>query len=150
MNDHLTDCPRCQTRWAVVPATMKAHPGRRSPVTRVRVPKEDAYGSRTGGTRTLESAHWVPIAEATAIQQLPDDGGPAFRYGWACLCGEAMEYAEPAWDVRDCLHGGQPCKKTRRRTWDQQRAAWQACPCCGHQGVHLVMRDGSNTPGCLA
>lgn len=145
-----TTCPGCQTPWAVVTDTMKAHPGRRSPITRVRVPREDAYGSRTGGTRTLESAHWVPAGESVALHALPDRGDLAFCYVWDCHCGAQLAHLVPAYDLRDCLHGGQPCKKTRRRTWDQQRAAWQACPCCGHQGVHLVMRDGSNTPGCLA
>lgn len=136
-------CSSCQQPWAVVPGTQKAHPGRQSEVRTVRVPDEDVFG-RSHGTVERQTSHWVPAGPSALLerQETPQES----VYGWACLCGQPLEYRTPRWYVVTCQHAagttGMCAKAAIRKNppadlYVNPRYGG-ACPCCGHQGTHLV------------
>jgi len=137
-----TECTTCGQLWAVVPATLQAHPGQRI-------------------TNGEKSDTWVQAGPSQILTLLPDTGGVVNVYEWACG-DHTARWETTAYDTVPCTHGrtdGQPCVKYATNheglglgytLSGRTGGSYVQCPCCGHQGVHNVRRDGTNIPRCGA
>jgi len=143
--------------WAVVTGTRKAHPGRQSPTTMVSVPNEDIYGTKLGGASRVPSGRWMP--DGPSADMARTETATEVIYSWACLCGAELSYVTPRLERVDCTHGA----GTRGTCWKRGLQTnppsdlyvnpryGGACPCCGHQGTHLVRVDRQGVlPSCLS
>lgn len=114
---------------------------------------------------TTSSAHliaenylgqWAYAGTTVPALQQPDLGELSWTWSWTCPCGLPVVLELPAYDRRPCTPGGIPCSKAVGNTRplgyvhpSEHGGAWMACPCCGHQGSHIVYRDPSmSRPDC--
>lgn len=128
-------CGNCHQSWAVVPGALKAHPGARTPTERVRVADDDS-----GALHWVDTSRWVPAGPSATLTR---DGN---LLTWACLCGSPMAYETNPMVLVPCRHlAGVSglCRVAEDRAnpphdfYSNPRHGG-ACPCCGHQGNHLV------------
>lgn len=154
MND-LTPCPECAQTYALNPSTLVATPGRRSQPERVLVPVENVWGEREGTTLTMTS-RWLqegkPVQAIRFTQRLNE------VTSWFCQCGALVRSETPALERVACTHDapeGGVCRVRAIRVAPPSDVYVNArhgasCPCCGHQGTHLVRLDRKGIlPGCL-
>lgn len=150
------ECPGCGLTHAVVLTTKQAHAGRRV-TQRVRVPIEDAYGTKRGW-QWSESSAWQPAGTAalTVTREDTED-----VYTWACSCGTALAHRQPAVEYVACRHAAGPsgyCRVHDRTTMppddlyvNPRHGA--SCPCCGQMGGHFVrvdrVPDPAPLPACI-
>lgn len=149
-------CENCQQPWAVVPGIRKAHPGHTSEPRTVLVPDEDVFGNRLGMVQR-QTAHWISDGPSAVLTRV-DDGGPTWADTWTCLCGTTLAHTSAAWETVPCQHNAGTTGMCAVRAirvnpphdlYVNARYGG-ACPCCGHQGTHLVRRGTPAPCGVLA
>lgn len=152
----MTNLPTCacgQT-YALNPNTLMATPGYRTEPVDTLVPVVDVYG-QTHGHAFTKTDRWVQ--EGQAVQAVRDDAG---NPSWECVtCHQTVIHRTVAMVFMACQHDapqGQTCRVRQNQTnppsdlyVNPRHGA--ACPCCGHQGTHLVPMDayGDALPACL-
>lgn len=143
----------CGQTYALNPSALMATPGHRTQPVNVLEPVVDVYG-QTHGQAITTTSRWVQ--EGRAVQAHRDAQGVVT---WPCVkCVRTVTHMTAVTFRLDCLHGaaeGGVCRVRENQVsppsdlYVNPRHG-SACPCCGHQGHHLVLASATSAdmPAC--
>lgn len=144
---------QCGQTYALNPNTLRATPGHRTVPVEVLAPVVDVYGQTHGQAVTLTDV-WVQ--EGQAVQATRGDAG---TITWPCVkCVRTVTHQTAVTYAVDCVHGAPEGGVCRVRENQKNPPGdmyvnprhGSACPCCGHQGTHLVLASATSAdmPAC--